>query len=163
MTERLEIRKLSIEDLGDFHQIHGDRALMEQIPAPVCTREESADQLTSIISAYEVDGHRLRVWGAFLKHSGPFVGVCASIGSAGPQRDIGYRIVKERWGRGFGTELTAGLIGYLKRDDAIKTLTARVDPHNTASIKILDRYMTFAEKVYNHEIHKDELHYELHF
>ena len=68
-TERLEIKRLSLEDLDHFHRIHGDSEIMEKIPAPVLSWEESKAELVSIVNAYEVDRHRLRVWGVFLKHT----------------------------------------------------------------------------------------------
>ena len=141
-TERLEVKKLSLDDLDDFYKLHRDPSVMEKIPAPVLNLEESKDKLVALVNAYEVEGHRLRIWGAFIKNTQHFCGLCASIGMSDQSRDIGYRILKEYWGLGFGTELTAGLIRYLRTDSSIRFLTASVDKNNSASIKILDKYMT---------------------
>ena len=162
-TERLEIKRLSLEDLDHFHRIHGDSEIMEKIPAPVLSWEESKAELVSIVNAYEVDRHRLRVWGVFLKHTQQFVGVCASIGLSDQCRDLGYRVVKEYWGQGFGTELTSGLIRYLRLDHSIEFLVACVDRNNRASIKILERYMTFVKEAYDPDTGSYERHYKLTF
>ena len=123
------------------HGIHGDEEVMGKIPAPVLDLEASRAQLISIENAYEIDGHRLRVWGAFTKQTNHFVGVCASIAVAERSRDIGYRISRRYWGQGFGTELAAGLIRYLRLDSSIKLLTARVARDNLASIRILEKWI----------------------
>ena len=159
-TERLEIKKLTLDDLDDFYRLHNDEEVMGKIPAPVLSLEESRAKLISIKNAYEVDGHRLRVWGAFLKQTGQFVGVCASIGQSERCRDIGYRLVREHWGQGLGTELTAGLISELELDPSITLLTACVDRDNIASIKILEKYMTCVKEEYDADTGGYERHYQ---
>ena len=99
-TDRLRVRKLSVNELDVFHRIHGDRELMGSIPSPVLTLDESRAELNSIVSTYANPDHRLRVWGAFLRRSHVCVGVCASVREFVHCRDIGYRILREYWGRG---------------------------------------------------------------
>jgi RimJ/RimL family protein N-acetyltransferase len=160
-TERLKIKKLSKEHVHEFHRIYGDKAIMEKIPAPVCNFEESKAELLSIIDAYKTYNHRLRVWGAFLRDTEQFIGVCAAISHSAQCRDIGYRILKEYWGQGFGTELTDGLIKYLKQDHSLECLTACVDKNNIASVKILEKRMTFEKEEYDSDTCRYEIHYKL--
>ena len=160
-TDRLVIKKLSLANLVDFHRIHGDPEVMQSIPAPIHSLEESSAHLSSIIDAYQVQKHRLRIWGAFLKFDDKFVGVCAAIRLRDPGRDIGYRILKKYWGQGLGTELANGLINYLSSDSSIEYLTASVDGQNIASIKILDQCMTFLKEEYIADIKRYERRYIL--
>ena len=162
-TDRLIIKRLSIANLNNFHKIHGDPEVMGQIPAPVCSVEESTAKLVSIIEAYERHEHRLRIWGAFLKQSDDLIGISAAIRLSDQCRDIGYRIRKEYWGQGFGTEVATGLITYLRSDHSIHYLTASVDQHNIASIKILDKNMTLLKEEYDVETNRFERHYKLIF
>ena len=159
-TERLEVKKLSIDDLGDFHRLHSDHEIMSKIPAPTSTLEESTAKLVSTIDAYQIERHRLRVWGVYLKTTQQFVGLCASIRVSDSCRDIGYRLLKEHWGQGMGTEVTAGLIHHLRQDISIKSLVASVDVNNIASIKILDKYMKVVPESESDE-EGDEIHYHL--
>ena len=94
-TERLIVKKLSMKDIDDFHRIYGDKEVMEKIPAPVFSLDESKAELLNIINAYTVDKHRLRIWGVFIKNKMRLIGVCASIGTSEHCRNIGYRIIKE--------------------------------------------------------------------
>ena len=158
-TERLEVKRLSLDDLDAFYTLHSDPEVMNKIPAPVLSLEESKSKLLTLIQAYQIDQHRLRVWGAFLKQNKQFIGLCASIGVSDSTRDIGYRVLKENWGLGLGTELTAGLIKYLKQDPLIHSLSACVDKKNSASIRILEKYMTFVKEEYD----ADSLSYEYHY
>ena len=70
-------------------------------------------------------------------------------------------MIRDYWGQGLGTELTSGLIRYLRQDTSIQILTACVDRKNTASIKILERYMTFVKEVYDYDTQTYERHYQL--
>ena len=76
-------------------------------------------------------------------------------------RDIGYRILRKYWGQGLGTEVADGLIDYLRADRAVKYLTASVDVQNLASIKILERSMTYLSEEYVADAQRYERHYKL--
>lgn len=160
-TDRLVIKKLSLAHLDDLHELHSDPDVMEKIPAPIKSLDESHDHLKSIIHAYEEQEHRLRIWGVFLKHDGHFVGVCAAIRVSDQSRDIGYRILKRYWGQGLGTEVANGLIGYLRTDNTLEYLTACVDGQNLASIKILEHCMTYLKVEYIADTQGYERHYKL--
>ena len=162
-TDRLVVGKLSYTDLDNFYKLHGDAEIMGKIPAPVLSFAESKAKLCSIVESYVVEGHRLRIWGAYLKGTGQFVGLCAAIALSEQGRDIGYRILKEYWGQGLGTELTGGLIRYLRQSTSLAFLTAAVDRENTASIKILEKYMTFVQENYDPDTDRCERYYKVIF
>ena len=160
-TQRLEVEQLSIDNLNDFHRIYGDREIMKKIPTSVFSLEESKAELLAIIEAYGIVKHRLRVWGVFLRHNNSMIGVCASIGVSEQSREIGYRIMKEYWRQGFAKELVDGLINYLRQDSSIEFLTAEVDKYNIASIRILEKNMTFLKESYDNETDRYQYHYAL--
>ena len=160
-TDRLVIKKLSLAHLDDFHELHSDPDVMEKIPAPIYSLDESHTHLNAIIHAYEEPEHRLRIWGIFVKNDGCFVGVCAAIRVSDQSRDIGYRILKRYWGQGLGTEVANGLIGYLRTDSTLEYLTACVDRQNLASIKILERSMTYLKEEYVADTQCYERYYKL--
>jgi ribosomal-protein-alanine N-acetyltransferase len=62
-----------------------------------------------------------------------------AIDGSGAEVRIGYLLAERTWGRGFGGELVAGLVGWCRTQPAIVLLIAGVAPSNTASIRILER------------------------
>ena len=160
-TNRLYIKRLSPIDSNDFHMIHSDKELMNMIPAPTLTVVQSNSKLTSIIDAYEIKEHYLRVWGAYSKEDDRLIGICAAIRESKDCCDIGYRILKKYWNQGFASELTLGLITYLKSNSSIKKLSATVDVNNIASIKVLEKYMRFTEERYDVSTQSYERFYQL--
>ncbi len=58
---------------------------------------------------------------------------------SGVEVRIGYLLAEGAWGRGFGSELVAGLVGWCHAQSAIVLLIAGVSPSNAASIRILKR------------------------
>ncbi len=59
-------------------------------------------------------------------------------GEAG-EVEIGYALVPAARGAGFAGEATELLVAWARRQPGVKTVTARVDPGNTPSIRLLER------------------------
>ncbi len=161
ITPRLIVRKLCTSDFDLLYQIYGDEKVMSQIPLQVLSLEETKAELDRIINAYDSANQRLSVWGIYTREIDQFVGVCASVRISSECRDIGYRIKSTLWGNGYGTEITEGMISYLKSDSEVKIIQASVDHKNIASIKILKKFMTFIKKEYDSENDSWTSHYEL--
>ncbi|ESP91209.1 GNAT family N-acetyltransferase [Pseudoalteromonas luteoviolacea] len=52
---------------------------------------------------------------------------------------LGYLVAEQDWGKGYGTELLSGVMGYLRQNTPIKTVHAGVDPNNLGSIRALEK------------------------
>ena len=52
---------------------------------------------------------------------------------------LGYVVAESVWGRGFATELVAGLVEWSRSEPSIRTISAGVAPTNEASIRVLDK------------------------
>ncbi|MCO4781415.1 MAG: GNAT family N-acetyltransferase [Candidatus Cloacimonetes bacterium] len=145
-TSRLYIKKLALSDVNHFYKLHSDPQVMEPIPAPVLNHHSSKQELHRILNAYKVKDHRLRVYGVYLHSNDDFVGLCAIIRPDSKSRSIGYRLLKDYWGQGLGTE---GMINFLKQDKSLQSIQASVDQNNIASKKILQRFMAFVKDELN--------------
>ncbi|PCJ17302.1 MAG: hypothetical protein COB02_13825 [Candidatus Cloacimonadota bacterium] len=160
-TSRLCIKKLTIDEFEPFFQLHSDPQVMNPIPAPILNFDASRQELNRILSAYKVKDHRLRVYGVSLLENNKFIGLCAIISTDSHSRSIGYRFLTEYWKRGFGTEVTEGLISYLKQNKKIHKIHAAVAKDNLASKKILKKFMVFTKDELDTESDSYESHFEL--
>ena len=52
---------------------------------------------------------------------------------------LGYLLKQSAWGKGYASELLAGLIGWAKQDRQINKLISGVSPSNKASMRVLEK------------------------
>lgn len=105
-TERLILRKYTIEDFEALYEIVSDPETMQHYPAPFdCERTKG--WISWNLENYEKYGFGL--WAVVLKETGEFIGDCGITiqnidGEMLPE--IGYHIHKKYWRKGFGKEAT---------------------------------------------------------
>ncbi len=147
-TKRLFVRELVMSDLNGFHEMQGNPNVMKYVGANVLSFDENKKDLEKVIAAY-TDGTQLfNVWAAVTRQQ-IFAGTVALIKNDKNEWEIGYRLIENAWGNGYGSELTEGLIAYAINVIGLKELVAYVDINNKASLKILEKYMTFKEEFWN--------------
>jgi RimJ/RimL family protein N-acetyltransferase len=145
-TERLLIRTLKKDDSDDYFDMMGNPNVMNPIPRDVMTREESNDHLNNFLNTEDNDR---KVWAIELKSENEFIGLCAFLKNNEKEDEIGYRLREKYWRKGFGTEVTVGLLKYGFDQMKMDKITADVDTRNLNSIKILEKFMTAKKEFYN--------------
>lgn len=132
-TKRLRVRKLEFSDLDAFHKMQSDIEVMRYITGKAATYDESKVKLKSWIGSYT---SKINEWpfAVEIKENNKFAGICGII----QENEIGFRLSKEYWRVGYGTELLDGLIHYT-RYLGFKKLIAEVIVANEGSYKILKR------------------------
>jgi RimJ/RimL family protein N-acetyltransferase len=130
-TERLHLRPVTLADVDLLVTLDSDPAVMRYITGGKPTPRDEAERIVA-----RSVGHR---WLAFEHGGDTFVGWFGLRPSAGRDRELGYRLRRECWGRGLATEGARGLV-----DLAFTRLDAsRVWAHtmtvNTASRRVMER------------------------
>lgn len=119
-----------------LHLLNKDEEVMKYI-GPTKTREESSDyfRLAKAIST-ENFGYRI----AIEKQSAEFVGwfVLKHLDQTN-QIELGYRLMKKYWGKGYATEGSERMIEFAFDKLNIERLVAVTMPQNDASQKVLDK------------------------
>lgn len=145
-TERLVIRTLKKEDAEDYFDMMGNPNVMNPIPRKVMTREESNNHLNNFLSQGQTE---TKVWAIELKTENKFIGLCAFLKNNENEDEIGYRLREKYWKKGFGTEVTVGLLKYGFEQMKMDKITADVDARNLNSVKILEKFMTVKKEFFN--------------
>jgi RimJ/RimL family protein N-acetyltransferase len=106
MTQRLVLRQWQTEDFGPFAKMNADPQVMEHFPS-VLTEEQSNAFALRLQSAIAERGWGY--WAVEEKHGGSFIGfvglnIPAVTLPFSPCVDVGWRLAREYWGRGFATE-----------------------------------------------------------
>jgi ribosomal-protein-alanine N-acetyltransferase len=159
-TERLILRQWRDEDLSAFAALNDDPAVMELMP-----RRLNRDESDAFAAWVRTDIER-RGWGLWAvevrgavetrdgngsKSAGqngdggvPFIGyVGLSVPSFDahftPCVEIGWRLAKEYWGRGYASEAAAACLRFAFDQLSLKQIVAFTVPLNRRSIRVMER------------------------
>ena len=160
-SKRLYARELKTSDLELYHKMQNDQQVMRYVGGKIFSLEENKEDLDRIIEFYKKSSNIFWVWATVLKETDQFIGTCALIKNEKGEHEIGYRLLKESWGKGYGREITNCLIKYTFETLKLKEIVAYVDKDNAASIKILDATFKFIKEFYNDEDNCIDRYYKL--
>jgi len=159
-TERLRLRLFTHDDLPVMFKLNTDPEVIKYADTPVKDMEEVKERLEQgPLADYQKYGY-----GRFaveLKETGKVIGFCGI--KYLPEIDlpeVGYRYLKEYWGRGIGTEAAQVCVEFARDDLKIKKLIALIIPENMASIKLAEKLgMTKGPLIHIYDV--DALQYEM--
>ena len=159
-TARLRLRLFTHDDLPVMYTLNTDPDVIKYAESPAKDMEEVRQRLEQgPLADYKKYGY-----GRFaveLKATGNVIGFCGI--KYLPEIDlpeVGYRYLKEYWGRGIGTEAAGACVGFARDDLKIKKLIALIIPENTASIRVAEKLgMTRGPLI--HIYGEDALQYEM--
>jgi RimJ/RimL family protein N-acetyltransferase len=140
-TPRLILRHLHIVDAEAMERVHCDAEVM-RFSAGVKDAEGVRKWLRGCLEDY-YSKWGFGLWAVVSKEHREVIGYCglSRFGDVGgqPETEVGYRLVRPQWGKGFATEAAAAV-----REDGFNTLSlsrliAIIDPKNTASIRVAEK------------------------
>jgi ribosomal-protein-alanine N-acetyltransferase len=159
-TERLILRRLTLDDLGPLAKIYADLQVRRYFPEGTLTYEETKEELEWIIDVY-YGRFGYGLWATIHKETGEFIGRCGllpwkvlegkdggvALTSAGDGTDrpasieveVAYLLAKEYWGRGLGTEAAQAIVDYAFGQLQMTRLICLFDPENRASRKVAEK------------------------
>lgn len=128
-TERLLLREWRSEDREPFAVLNADPMTMERMPKTL-TREES-DALVDVIEA-EFEEYGYGLWAVEVPGSVPFAGYVGLHWARfeadfTPAVEIGWRLDRSRWGKGYATEAALEVLRFAFDDaglDEVVSFTA---------------------------------------
>ncbi len=138
-TPRLSLRRFTEEDAPLIYKLNSDPDIVKYVHEPVLKNEEEAKKILSenILPQYELNLGR---WAIHTKSNYEFIGWCGLkyIKESGIT-DLGYRLLKTAWGKGFATEAAQYTLIYGLRDLKIEIITGMAHIKNIASLKVLEK------------------------
>jgi len=136
-TERLQVRRYSLDDCDRFFQLSGNEEVMRYI-RPIITKADSDKSLVQNIQQYTLVPNTGR-WAVFEKDTGSFVGSFSILlmDSDKDKLHIGYALLPQFWGKGLASEVLRHGINYFFNNHTAATLYAITERPNTSSQKVL--------------------------
>jgi ribosomal-protein-alanine N-acetyltransferase len=136
-TERLVLRSPAPDDLPVWHAIYLDA---EEVwyGAPRSSLDENREKLTRQIAHFEQ--HGFGMCAVDLAASGETIGAAGLQHlEGGPEVEVGYRFLKERWGRGYATESARASIDFGFDEVGLEQIVAVALETNIASRRVLEK------------------------
>lgn len=135
-SERLYVRRYTMEDEEAFFRLNSDAELMRYIRPPK-NREESKLFLLENLEFY-TQYPSLGRWALLEKDTHEFAGTFSLLDLENtPDIHIGYALLKAQWGKGYAAEIVKAGLGYVFKELKLQSVVAITDPENTASQKVL--------------------------
>ncbi len=141
LTSRLHLRLWCEEDLPSFAAMNADPRVMEFFPRPL-DRAESDALATRIRDHFARHGFGL--WAVEVPGVADFIGF---VGLAVPTFDahfspcveIGWRLAREHWGRGYATEAARTVLDVGFRQFGLGEIVSFTVPANLRSRRVMER------------------------
>lgn len=145
-TDRLTIRSISMDDLPAFCEVFTDPAVMRYIgDGSIRDPDTIRDRMRQAIDLEQKTG--LAFWTALLNKPDPAAGAPAGaiigdcglvpIARIGPEIEIGYRLARRFWGRGYATEAARAVLHHAFTTLRLDKVIAVTIPENYPSQHVL--------------------------
>ncbi len=142
-TPRLWLRRFTADDVDLVVELDADPAVMRFINGGTPTpRDEIAGSVLPAFLAYYERGEKWGFWAAIEKATGSFLGwfhLRPAEGGADDEPELGYRLVRSAWGRGYATEGSAALIEKAFAEFGARRVYAETMAVNLASRRVMEK------------------------
>ena len=138
-TERLALREWAPEDAEALHVLAGDPEVMRYVgDSRTWDLGRVREWIGRLNESYRTRGFSR--WAVVEKGSGLAVGSCgfAPLPWSG-EIDFGYMFRRDRWGRGYASEITPAALRYGFERYGFREVVASIDPKNDASRRVLEK------------------------
>ena len=136
-TDRLILREFVPGDASSVFQLNNDPEVMKYTGDKPFESVESARAFLINYDHYKKHGYGR--WAMFEKNSSDFIGWCGLKYDSEGLADVGYRLLKNKWGYGFATEAASYCVKIGFSEFNFSGIIGRAMKDNIASIKVLQK------------------------
>ena len=142
-TQRLVLRRFTMADADDLVSLDADPGVMRYVTGGVPTsRDEIENEVLPAFLGYYQRYEGFGFWAAVEKTTGEFLGWFhfRPRQGAGPgEVELGYRLRKSAWGKGYATEGSRALISKGFSELGVQRVVAEAMAVNTASRRVMEK------------------------
>jgi len=150
VTERLVLKEFSPADAQGFYELNLDPEVIRytgDVPFASVLETES------FIRSYDhYERYGFGRWSVFTKDTGDYIGFCGlNHKPALDEVDVGFRLLKRFWGKGYATEAARGSILHGFEEYDLDKIVGRAMQENLASHRVLQKLGMRLEKTFEAE------------
>jgi RimJ/RimL family protein N-acetyltransferase len=142
-TDRLVLRRFTIADADNLVSLDADPEVMRFITGGIPTsRTEILDEVLPAFLGYYQRYEGYGFWAAIEKETGEFLGwfhFRPRAGAAPGEVELGYRLRKSAWGKGYATEGSRALIRAGFTQFGVRRVVAETMAVNLASRRVMEK------------------------
>ena len=142
-TERLVLRRFTTGDVDNLVGLDADPDVMRFVSGGIPTsRDEIENEFLPAFLGYYQRYQAYGFWAAIEKSTGDFLGwfhFRPREGTAPDQVELGYRMRKSAWGKGYATEGSRALIRKGFAESSVQRMTAEAMAANMASRRVMEK------------------------
>ena len=142
-TERMVLRRFTTGDVDNLAGLDADPDVMRFVSGGIPTsREEIENDFLPAFLGYYQRYQAFGFWAAIEKSTGDFLGwfhFRPQEGSAPGHVELGYRMRKSAWGKGYATEGSRALIRKGFTESGVQRVTAEAMAANMASRRVMEK------------------------
>ena len=168
-SERLGFRTWTVNDQEQFHLLNSDQDVMQHFPSTL-SEVETSDFISRLIAHHNKYGHCY--FATEILETGEFIGFIGLTyqtyeSEFTPATDIGWRLVKSAWGKGYATEGAKRCLKFAFEDLNLPKVISTCTQKNKDSEKVMQKIgMTFKgnfkhSKLADHPEYEDCIWYEI--
>jgi RimJ/RimL family protein N-acetyltransferase len=136
-TQRTTLRSFEKSDFTPLFKMMSDDQVMKFTGFG---ETQTADQVRKLLSRWIKEGQKdLGTWAAVDSKSNEFIGWFMLKKTISDDPEIGFMLPKEKWGKGYATEVSKSLLDYAFETLRLKKVIASTKPENLASINVLKK------------------------
>ena len=139
-TTRLALREMTEADATHVFRLNSAAEVVQYVGEPVLASERAALEIlrTHILPQYRT--YRVGRWAVELKDNATFIGWCGlKYVPEDNAYDLGYRFMKDYWGKGYATEAAQEVLHYARRHLGGARIVGKALLDNTPSIRVLEK------------------------
>jgi RimJ/RimL family protein N-acetyltransferase len=139
-TERLALREWTPEDAEAMFVMLGDAEVMRYVDVgrPWESVERAREWAEKLNASYRSRGFSR--WAVVEKEGGLAVGSCGFVPLPwSGEIDFGYMFRRDRWGKGYASEITPAVLRHGFERYGFKEVVASIAPENAASRRVLEK------------------------
>ena len=158
-SSRLYFREFMIEDAEGLYLLNLDPEVIRYTGDPPFESITAAKHFIENYDHYQLYGFGR--WAMIRKEDDAFLGWCGIKYNEDKEIDIGFRLMKKYWNRGYASEAALATINFSRSSLKINILVARAAKENIASLRVLEKLgFSYVNRVECHGI-KDAMRFVL--
>ena len=139
-SERLILRRLSLEDVPALTEILSDPEVMKHSVRGVCDEVATRKFIEWCLACYE--SHGVGPWALIDRKSSELIGFCG----VGPEMvadveelNLGYRLARRYWDKGLASEAARAVLSYAFGKKLLQSVVVIIEPEHLASLKVAEK------------------------
>lgn len=148
-SKRLKLKQISSVEISNINMLFSESPSL-LLFSEEQKREKAVEWVSRMKKSFKDDG--LGFFSCYLKNDNTFIGHCGILKRKFFDEDIfelGYAILRRFWNNGYATEAAGLCINFAFESLELKSLSAFIEPGNTASILVAQKSgMAFKQEIF---------------